>query len=461
MRLRFGNFLQLSMLLLDLFTLNLILMVTSFLVFTGIDDFLQEKEVQFILTINLLWIILAMGLRTYSGKYIYHFESFSKRSLFTYFVYLGTISMVFMLAGKMARYHLSLSLLAFGFMLFVNRFIYLVIYDVFKSKHILEKRIVIIGYNELAKKLVSHLESESANNQIVGFCENDKVINELTGYPIISTVDEAVNVSRDFNVNEIFSTISPEQDRSIYSLMQQADQECIRFKLVPDLSHFINRPYHLEFHKGIPIISLRNEPLDEVQNRVIKRGFDIVVSMLVSVFILSWLVPLMAILIKLDSKGPVFFVQERSGKDNKTFRCLKFRSMRMTKEADIRQATKDDDRFTRLGRFLRRSNLDEFPQFLNVLKGDMSVVGPRPHMLKHTQDYSRLINQYMIRQFLKPGITGWAQINGFRGETKTTYQMQQRVEHDIYYMENWSVWLDLKIMFLTVYNVFAGEENAF
>jgi putative colanic acid biosynthesis UDP-glucose lipid carrier transferase len=206
---------------------------------------------------------------------------------------------------------------------------------------------------------------------------------------------------------------------------------------------------------------LRSEPLDDVGNRLNKRLFDIVVSSLVTILILSWMVPLLGLLIKLESRGPIFFVQKRSGKDNKPFGCLKFRSMRVNADADKVQAVRNDARITRLGRFLRKTNLDEFPQFLNVLMGDMSVVGPRPHMLKHTDDYSKLINQYMVRQFLKPGITGWAQVNGYRGETKTVDQMKARVEYDLWYMENWSVWLDTRIMFLTVYNIFKGEENAF
>jgi putative colanic acid biosynthesis UDP-glucose lipid carrier transferase len=179
------------------------------------------------------------------------------------------------------------------------------------------------------------------------------------------------------------------------------------------------------------------------------------------VVILSWLIPLIGLLVKLESKGPVFFTQRRSGKNNRSFWCLKFRSMRQNTNADTQQASRYDGRVTRIGRFLRRTSLDEFPQFINVLRGDMTVVGPRPHMLKHTDEYSRLIGQYMVRQFLKPGITGWAQVNGYRGETHAVLQMQRRVEHDLWYMENWSLYLDIKIMAMTVFNTVRGERNAF
>jgi putative colanic acid biosynthesis UDP-glucose lipid carrier transferase len=157
----------------------------------------------------------------------------------------------------------------------------------------------------------------------------------------------------------------------------------------------------------------------------------------------------------------VFFVQLRSGKDNRQFRCYKFRSLAVNEDANVRQVTKDDTRITKLGRIMRKTNLDEMPQFFNVLKGDMSVVGPRPHMLQHTEAYSKILGEYMIRHFLKPGITGWAQINGYRGEIKNNTQLRDRVKHDIWYMENWSLLLDIKIIFLTVYNTIKGDKNAF
>jgi len=196
-------------------------------------------------------------------------------------------------------------------------------------------------------------------------------------------------------------------------------------------------------------------------NRFIKRVFDIGFSLFVILFVFSWLFPILAILIKTSSPGPIFFVQTRSGRDNEPFNCYKFRSMRVNSDSDSKQATKDDVRKTKVGAFLRRTNLDELPQFFNVILGNMTIVGPRPHMLKHTEEYSKLIDQFMVRHFLKPGITGWAQVNGLRGETKTTEDMLQRVEADVWYLENWSFLLDLKIIFLTFYGTFKGDKNAF
>jgi putative colanic acid biosynthesis UDP-glucose lipid carrier transferase len=321
--------------------------------------------------------------------------------------------------------------------------------------------VVILGYNEVAKKLATYLEQEGINMKILGFAEDFEKVTELSHYPILSDINSSLEVSKKLQVNEIFSTITPEQDNNIYNLMRDAEIECIRFRIVPDLTSFIRRPVHIDYLKDIPIISLRSEPLDDVANRINKRIFDVVISFLVVVFILSWLIPILGLLIWIDSRGPVFFVQQRTGRNNIPFGCIKFRSMKVNKDANAVQAVRGDGRITRIGRFLRRTNLDEFPQFINVLIGDMSIVGPRPHMLKHTDDYSKLINQYMVRQFLKPGITGWAQVNGYRGETRELYQMKARVEYDLWYMENWSIWQDIKIIFLTIYNVIRGEENAF
>ena len=202
-------------------------------------------------------------------------------------------------------------------------------------------------------------------------------------------------------------------------------------------------------------------PQDKISDRFVKRVFDIVFSSMVILFILSWLYPLIAILIKLESPGPVLFKQGRSGKNNINFMCFKFRSMRVNSEAHLKQASRNDSRVTKIGRFLRRTSMDEMPQFLNVFLGDMSVVGPRPHMLEHTAHYRELVANYMVRHYIKPGITGWAQVNGYRGETQHLDLMENRIKHDIYYLENWSLYLDLKIIFRTVFHVVNGNMNAF
>jgi putative colanic acid biosynthesis UDP-glucose lipid carrier transferase len=337
---------------------------------------------------------------------------------------------------------------------------YLGLSNYFKKRNHLFNKVLIIGYNETAKKLENYFEEEGFNTRLVGFIEDEKNITELTRHPILADIKHTIQTAVEQDVQEIFSTITPEQNNYIYTLMNKAETECIRFKVVPDLSVFINKPVSIKYYRDLPVLSLRSEPLDDVGNRIKKRVLDVVISSLVVIFILSWLVPLLGLLIYLENKGPIFFKQLRSGKNNKTFYCYKFRSMKVNKESDSKQATRNDNRITRIGKFIRKTSLDEFPQFINVLKGEMSLVGPRPHMVKHTTDYSKIVDQYMIRQFLKPGITGWAQINGYRGEITDNEQIINRVNEDLWYLENWNIWLDLRIIFLTVYKVFK-DDNAF
>jgi putative colanic acid biosynthesis UDP-glucose lipid carrier transferase len=201
--------------------------------------------------------------------------------------------------------------------------------------------------------------------------------------------------------------------------------------------------------------------MEEPFNKFVKRVFDIVLSVVILVGLLSWLTPILGLLIKLESKGPVFFKQKRNGLDYQEFYCYKFRSMMPSPTAHLYQATKEDERVTRVGKVIRKTSIDELPQFINVLKGEMSVVGPRPHMVSHTEMYAERIDKFMVRHFIKPGITGLAQVSGYRGEVETDEDIIKRVRFDIFYLENWSLLLDIKIAFQTVYNAIRGEEKAY
>lgn len=460
---RFVRSLQLSLGVLDFVTINAVFFFTEY--------FFRHKGLispnaeyfYFLFLLNAAWLAVAVAKNIYNEKYIVTFEKFSKISVQAYLYFLSAviIFLFFLRLILLSRVFITVVLSSLFVMLLVNRFIYLGIYYYFKKRLWMVDRVVVIGYNPLSKKLVDYLSEDGLNKEVVGFCEEYENVNELSHYPILCGVSQTLEVCKQYGVNEIYSTVAPEQNHSLYNLIQGADENCIRFKIVPDMGFFFKKQMHIDYLKEIPVISLRHEPLEDVGNRVKKRIFDMVVSFLVVVLILSWLVPLIGLLIWLESRGSVFFVQPRTGKNNKKFGCLKFRSMKTSNTANLLQATKNDSRVTRIGKFLRKTSLDEFPQFINVLKGDMSIVGPRPHMLSHTDQYSRLIGQYMVRQFLKPGITGWAQVSGYRGETRTVDQMQKRVEHDLWYLENWSLFLDMKIMAMTVFNTLKGDKNAF
>ncbi|MTI30286.1 exopolysaccharide biosynthesis polyprenyl glycosylphosphotransferase, partial [Xanthovirga aplysinae] len=234
----------------------------------------------------------------------------------------------------------------------------------------------------------------------------------------------------------------------------------ISLRIVPDLKGVINNDVNLYFYDKVPVLAVKGEPLQLLFNRVAKRVFDIVFSLFVILFLFPLIFPIISFFIKLESKGPVLFKQERPGYKNQLFVCYKFRTMTVN-GATEKQASRHDPRITRVGSFLRKTSLDELPQFFNVLKGEMSVVGPRPNLVSQLEIYSKLIDRYSLRHFVKPGITGYAQVNGYRGETQQIEKMAKRVEHDVQYMENWSFLLDCAIICKTVWNIFKGEENAY
>lgn len=287
-----------------------------------------------------------------------------------------------------------------------------------------------------------------ANNDILG-------VNRLGGYDTITDYVEGNQLDK---LLYISSDLSNDEVRRLMFICRA---KFIEFEIIPREVDLFEKGLHVEQLDHLPVFCRKKEPLYRLRNKLMKRSFDLIVS---SLFLLVFFLPIflvVAILIKLeDPTGPIFFKQKRTGYWNNSFNLLKFRSMKVNKDSDAKQATKGDMRITRIGAFLRKSNLDEIPQFINVFLGHMSLIGPRPHMLKHTEDYARLIEQFMIRHEVKPGITGWAQVSGWRGPTETVDKMEKRVEHDVHYIENWNIWFDFKILLMTVVNMIKGEENA-
>jgi putative colanic acid biosynthesis UDP-glucose lipid carrier transferase len=320
---------------------------------------------------------------------------------------------------------------------------------------------MVLGYNDVSKRLINYFQKETKLVKLAGCFDDSGKIRDSADLRVLSNLKDCMKFVKENEVTEIYSTLIPEHYPYLFELAQEAEAQFVYFKFVPDYNIFVNRNIYVDFVNDIPVLSLRKEPLEDTGNRIKKRALDVVLSTLAIIFILSWLIPLIAILIKLDSKGPVFFIQLRSGKNNQPFRCLKFRSLRVNDQADSVQVSRNDNRITRIGRIMRKTNIDELPQVLNIFLGDMSLVGPRPHMLKHTEQFAELYKEYMIRHFVKPGLTGWAQVNGFRGEIKDNEFLRKRVEYDTWYMENWSLYLDLKIIFLTILVTIRGDKNAF
>jgi putative colanic acid biosynthesis UDP-glucose lipid carrier transferase len=319
-------------------------------------------------------------------------------------------------------------------------------------------RVVIVGTNENAVRLYDELQSDAGfGYRVFGFFDKFK----RPGFELkyLGSVDTLEDFIKTHAIDEVFFALSGE-DEMLRQVVKITDDNVMAFYYVPQLSKYVNRNFAITSIGAMPVLSLMHNPLKNPLNSAIKRAFDIVFSAVFLIFSPLIFIPV-AIGIKLSSPGPIFFKQERTGYLGRSFYCYKFRTMRVNATADSAQATKDDPRKTKFGDFLRRTSIDELPQFFNVLRGDMSVVGPRPHMLKHTELYSSIISSYMVRHFVRPGITGWAQVNGYRGITDELWKMEKRVEHDVWYIEHWNFFLDLKIIVRTVLNAIGGEKNAF
>ncbi len=317
--------------------------------------------------------------------------------------------------------------------------------------------VIIIGGGDTGLRLHHYLKNNPQQGYTsLGIFDDMPEMKGRTSY--LGNIDEAINYAVTLGADEIFCALPALAFEAIETLMLLADKNLIRFRLVAEPGKYEQLPAYAEYFSDIAVIALRREPLQRWLNRIAKRLFDVVFSLLVIVCICSWLFPILAIFIKATSKGPIFFIQQRSGLHNRPFNCYKFRSMRVNRYADTKPAVRGDKRITNLGKWLRQMSLDELPQFFNVLAGDMSVVGPRPHMIVLTKQYAELIDRFMVRHFLKPGITGWAQVIGLRGEATSVLK---RVDADLWYVENWSFWLDLKIVFFTIINLFKGDYNAF
>ncbi|QTY26405.1 exopolysaccharide biosynthesis polyprenyl glycosylphosphotransferase [Flavobacterium sp. CS20] len=315
------------------------------------------------------------------------------------------------------------------------------------------RKTIIIGDNLRTHQLKTFFNEnpEFGYQFLKMFCtkKNDKFLDHCFHYIIEN------------NVDEIYCSMAELTQKQINTIVHFADNNLIVLKFLPDTKDIYAKQLKVDYYGFLPILSLRSIPIEEPFNKFVKRSFDFIFSLAVVIFILSWLTPLIALLIRIESKGPVFFKQKRNGLNYKEFVCFKFRSMRPNTEIETSWVKPNDNRVTKIGKFIRKTSIDELPQFYNVLLGDMSVVGPRPHPVSHTEMFVGKIDKFMVRHFIKPGILGLAQVSGYRGEIETDKDIINRVKYDIFYLENWSVFLDIKIVFMTIFNAFKGDKKAY
>lgn len=319
------------------------------------------------------------------------------------------------------------------------------------------RNVVVIGSGKDVKPLITFFNTQKDFGfHYKGFFDNKKStdINYLGG------IEKVFDYIKNNEIDEIYCAISSLSREEIIKFIDFADDNVKTIKLIPDSSNLYSQ-MKLDHYGFVPVLSVRKLLFDKPIVKIAKRLFDIVFSMLVIVFLLSWLSPILYFLIKRESKGPLFFKQLREGVKGEIFLCYKYRSMGVNRNADKIQATKNDVRITKIGKFIRKTSIDELPQFINVFKGDMSVVGPRPHMLSQSKLFKKIVKKYMVRHFIKPGITGLAQVKGYRGEIETDSDIKNRVKYDIFYIENWSFYLDIKIIIKTIKNTLEGEEKAY
>lgn len=444
---RYSRYIRPTLIFLDLLIVNLLVLL-----------FLRSAMSNFgyHTVLSLFWLIISY----YSGYYeVYRFtkgiEIFGKLLKQFFFISLITFAYV----GYKYKYVTSQEIGYYMFWAFISvSFLKLSVFYFLKKYRLFYggnyRKVVILGNG----KSVEELDSFFTDNPDYGY--NLVQIFDLKANKK-TEITECKQYVIDNKVDEIYVSINTFTSNEINNLIHFADNNLKTIKFLPDSKNTFLRNLAVEYYGYIPIISLRTIPLDKEINKRLKRFFDFVFALLIMIFVLSWLTPLIGFLIKSESKGPVFFKQKRNGLNYEEFNCYKFRSMHLNPIADLEQVQKNDPRITGVGRFIRKTSIDELPQFFNVLLGDMSVVGPRPHMVSHTEMYAKSVDKFMVRHFIKPGITGLAQTNGFRGEVETERDIIKRVKYDIFYLENWTLLLDMKIVFATIVNAIKGEKKAY
>lgn len=455
---RYSKYLDFLVMMGDLLALNLSLLITFACFHSSFSEFDELHAVVFIGS-NVTWFLISIVSKIYQVSRISKYSKIVGDILNMLIIHLLILATALYFSG----YHLSVRhhFLYFYFFFLVLilgwRGCYLYMIRLYRKYGYNYRNVAVVGYGELAEDIRKFFRLHPEYGfRFLGFFDTAPPEHVLC-LGKIRDLPRYIQLNR---IDEIYCCLPYIKQSLVSKIIELGEVHFIKVKLVADFRGFEDKGFEINRHDQFPILEVTSFPLEEARNRVIKRVFDIAFS-IVAILSVSWLLPLIALAIKIDSRGPVFFIQRRSGKGNNNFWCLKFRTMVMNRDADKMQATEQDGRVTRLGAFLRRSSLDELPQFFNVLIGNMSVVGPRPYMLYHTKIYSERLEKFMARHFVKPGITGLAQCKGYRGEIKDHFALTNRLKLDRFYIENWSMFLDMKIIASTIVLLIQGDKNAY
>lgn len=429
------------------------------------EKLIVASEIQTILTVMLIFALSdsIVGIVLFKRK-VFAFEIIGRIS--RTMCLFSIASFVILQIGHFMdawSYLYALFLIILWLSLSVERLILRYIVKRYRTKGRNLRFVVLVGSSRSMNELYHEMtEQDWSGYRVLGYFDYERNFDMPKECKYLGTpdmVEEFLEVNK--HVHYLYCGLRDMYKNDIIKIISLCENNLVRFYSVPNMHNYVQNMVYLDAVGSIPILKLRSEDISRLGNRFLKRAFDIVFSGLFLCTVFPIVLIIVTIVTKITMPGPVFFRQKRNGLNDNEFYCLKFRSMKVNADADKLQATKDDPRKTKWGNIMRKTNIDELPQFINVFKGDMSVVGPRPHMLKHTEEYSKLIDKYMVRHLVKPGVTGWSQVTGFRGETKELNEMAGRIRGDIWYIEHWSFWLDIYIIYKTVANVFKGEEKAY
>ncbi|GDX53303.1 undecaprenyl-phosphate glucose phosphotransferase [Bacteroidota bacterium] len=448
---------------------DLIILNSGFLISLYFSrDFKSANENEFAIKISLwvtvAWIYLGYSFKLYNANRIERFEQSFNHLFRTLFIH---VLVIFSLVFILKSFELTRDIILQAYLLFIPFDLIWRLFLIFWLRNTRNstdhfRTAIIVGSGAMASQMLKILQTHKGYGYKVLGVFDDSFSNETQEIKIDGDINAAQSFCEQNNIEDIFCALPLTETSKITQLLSFAEKHLIRFKIVPDFTAIHNKPFAIDYYGFVPVISPAPEPLSNYFNNSIKRIFDILFSLLVIVLILSWLTPIVGIALWIESRGPIFYLQNRSGLNYKTFRILKFRTMNVTEtDEQFIQAKKNDPRVTRLGKFLRKYNIDELPQFINVFIGNMSIVGPRPHPLKLNEEYKSIVSKYMIRHLVKPGVTGLAQARGFRGETANHDIMEKRIVADVFYIENWSFLLDIKIILLTIINMIKGDKKGY
>lgn len=463
--LRFNKIIKSIIIAGDLCILNALFITLYYVLDTDTQRILLSDSLpQLLVLLNLVYLLCNYSKGVVLHRRIVRADHIVMRAVRNTFchavVFISLITLVHF--GSLSTRFLVIFYTAFLALLVSYRLIFRHFVKIYRRKGGNRRTVALVGDGSNMVELYEEMTADPTSGfKVVGYFAEHPSDNYPKECHYLGTPQEVIPYLKKSKAEQLYCGLTSSHSKEILPIISYCENNLIHFYSVPNVRNYLKRRMHLELIGNVPVLGIRQEPLAQPENRLAKRLFDIVFSLLFLCTIFPIIFIIIGLAIKITSPEPIFFKQKRSGEENKEFWCYKFRSMRVNKDSDKVQATLNDPRKTRLGNFMRKTSIDELPQFINVLLGDMSVVGPRPHMLKHTEEYSKLIDKYMVRHLVKPGITGWAQVTGFRGETKELWQMEGRVERDIWYLEHWTFMLDLYIIYKTVKNAVKGEKEAY